>query len=220
MVPNNERGNYIILDGISGSGKDTQVDLLKHYVDKNALDCIFVQEPTANPIGALLKATNLKSSDVAFDDRTKAHLFAADRAYLLSTVIEPNLAKGTNVISNRGLTSTFASQTSGDLSYQDIKEINSFMPDPSLILIYDIPPYLASERLSSRNEAMNRDESNIQKQIIARNNYLKLSEYYDNVVVLDTVKIGFRHTKEDSIGALFNKTLSHLNPILTKNKYL
>ena len=214
-IPNPKRGSYTIFDGISGSGKDTQMRMLKEYAEKHNLNCIFVQEPTDNPIGKLLKSTLKKDSSVKFDDRTKALLFTADRSCLLDTVIEPALNSGIDVLSNRGFTTTLVSQSiDGTLSCDYIKDLNSFMPKPALVLIYDVDPETAYERIRQRGEPMNLDESKLERQRIARQHFQNLPNYLNNVIILDTGEIGYGLSEAESIDALFDKTLSYVLPLL------
>src|SRR5450759_40417 len=108
------RGRFIVLEGIDGSGTTTQLDRAVAYLGTHGHRAVATREPSAGPVGRLLRDAllgRLHTPDGArMDGRTMALLFAADRIDHLQREIEPQLAAGTTVVSDRYLLSSLAYQ--------------------------------------------------------------------------------------------------------------
>ena len=102
------RGRLIALEGIDGSGKSTQAAALAA-----AFGARRTHEPGATPVGARLRQLLLDPDAPALSPRTEALLMAADRAEHVALVIEPALAAGTWVVTDRYAASTIAYQGYG-----------------------------------------------------------------------------------------------------------
>ncbi len=102
------RGRLIALEGIDGCGKSTQARALAE-----ALGAGLTFEPGATPIGARLRQLLLAPDAPPLSTRTEALLMAADRAEHVSLVLEPALAAGEWVVSDRYAASTIAYQGYG-----------------------------------------------------------------------------------------------------------
>ena len=102
------RGRLIALEGIDGCGKSTQAGALAA-----ALGARLTHEPGATPVGALLRRLLLAPDSPAPSPRTEALLMAADRAEHVAQVVEPALAAGDWVVTDRYSASTIAYQGYG-----------------------------------------------------------------------------------------------------------
>jgi dTMP kinase len=102
------RGRLIALEGIDGCGKSTQASALAH-----ALGATLTHEPGATAVGALLRRLLLAPDSPAPSPRAEALLMAADRAEHVALVIEPALAGGHWVVTDRYSASTIAYQGYG-----------------------------------------------------------------------------------------------------------
>ena len=102
------RGRLIALEGIDGCGKSTQARALAE-----ALGARLTHEPGATAVGALLRQLLLAPDSPALSTRTEALLMAADRAEHVALVIEPALAAGHWVVTDRYSASTIAYQGHG-----------------------------------------------------------------------------------------------------------
>jgi dTMP kinase len=138
---------FITLEGIDGSGKGTQSRLLNKWVKEQGFDTFLTREPTSGEIGLLLRK-GLKTGEL--DSRTEALLFAADRAEHC-LVIRDRLDADKVVISERYLHSSLAYQGASGLDLGWIRTINSFALEPDLVLVLDIRPEEALERITSQN---------------------------------------------------------------------
>jgi dTMP kinase len=102
------RGRLIALEGIDGCGKSTQARALA-----DVLGARLTFEPGATPIGARLRHLLLAPDAAAPSPRAEALLMAADRAEHVALVLEPALATGAWVVSDRYAGSTIAYQGYG-----------------------------------------------------------------------------------------------------------
>ena len=102
------RGRLIALEGIDGCGKSTQARALAE-----ALGARLTFEPGATPVGARLRELLLAPDVVPPSPRAEALLMAADRAEHVARVLEPALAAGEWVVSDRYAGSTIAYQGYG-----------------------------------------------------------------------------------------------------------
>lgn len=103
-----ERGRLIALEGIDGCGKSTQAHLLA-----DALGALCTHEPGDSSIGPQLRQVLLGSADASLSPRAEALLMAADRAQHVAEVVEPALAGGRWVVTDRFSASTLAYQGYG-----------------------------------------------------------------------------------------------------------
>ena len=71
------KGHFIVFEGIDGSGKTTQINLLKKHIEANNFICHETKEPTDGAVGSLLR--QCLAGKVQMDETTLAALFAADR---------------------------------------------------------------------------------------------------------------------------------------------
>ena len=146
--------NFIVFEGIDGSGTTTQLKLLKAKCPTIALTA----EPTASATGQLLR--RVLSGEVDVSKQTVAHLFAADRCEHLfgkSTFHEGRLdtgvaeacAAGSLVVSDRYLFSSLAYQ--GEATVRDLTaQLNEPFPLPEALVYFAISPQAALERVASR----------------------------------------------------------------------
>jgi len=144
-------GLFFALEGIDGSGKSTQLDLLARRLEKAGIPCLTTCEPTGGPVGRLLR--QVLTGQVKCDSRVVAPLFAADRLdHLLN---EENglcraVAQGTTILSDRYYFSSYAYQ-SVDLPLEWVIEANRPCADllrPTATLFLDVSPELALERIA------------------------------------------------------------------------
>ena len=167
---------YIVLEGIDGAGKSTQIKMLKEWLESNGLRVETIVEPTDLEVGKLIRKL-LTRSDATSDtmQKTLGLLFAADRLILMDR-IEQLEKDNVVVISDRSFYSS--------LSYQDpqdwIKEINKFAKIPDLVLLLDLDVKKSVERCDGTDEFENEEFLTGVKQ-----NYLDLAKSNDNFKIID-----------------------------------
>jgi len=142
------RGRLLALEGIDGSGKSTQARALS-----DALGAELTHEPGATPVGARLRELLLAPDAPPLSVRTEALLMAADRAEHVAQVIEPALAAGAWVVTDRFSASTIAYQGYGrGLDADGLRALVSWAAAgvvPDLSVLVDVPVEVAAARLAA-----------------------------------------------------------------------
>jgi len=144
-MPEAERGVFVVLEGIDGAGTTTQARLLIEALDRPWITAIHgTCEPSSGPIGQLLRAI-LAGGHAPVDATTMALLFAADRADHLAREIEPALARGAVVVSDRYYHSSLAYQGSEEEAAW-VRVLNQRARRPDLTVLLDVDPEVAARR--------------------------------------------------------------------------
>lgn len=186
------QGSFIVLEGIDGAGTTTQAQRLASALRAQSHAVRVTREPSDGPIGSMLRL--ILTGRVANPDRsapdwqTMALLFAADRMDHVRTEIEPFIAAGGIIISDRYDASSLAYQSVGAAAdaLPWIHQLNRFARRPDLTLVLDVPAEVARERRAVRGEAEQLyEQDTVQRSLAAF--YRKLPEYLpqDRVVLVD-----------------------------------
>ena len=149
----------ITLDGIDGVGKSTQIIRLTEYLQSLGREVFAVRDPGSTPIGARLRQLLLES-DLEMHRRTEAMLFMASRCEMIETSIQPALAAGKTVISDRFLLANVVYQSVGgkaspDLLWQLGRLANGGLT-PTITLLLDMPASEAMKRFEGPADRMER----------------------------------------------------------------
>lgn len=139
-------------EGGEASGKSTQAARLAER-----LDAVLTREPGATAAGALLRGVLLDPATVLVD-RAEALLMAADRAQHVAEVVEPALAAGRHVVTDRYAGSSLAYQGYGrGLPLSEVRYLSEWASCglwPDLTVLLDVPLELATERQSGRPDRL------------------------------------------------------------------
>jgi dTMP kinase len=161
------RGLFVTFEGIDRSGKTTQSRLL---LDALGDEAVGVREPGGTPAGERIRSL-LKDPDVELSPEAEALLFAAARAELVSQVIEPALAAGKVVVSDRFLDSSLAYQGSArGLGVEEVERINAFATAglrPDLTLLLDLDTAAAAGRGAVEDDRFEQEGAGLQRQVAA-----------------------------------------------------
>ena len=164
-------GAFIVFEGIDGSGKSTQV----RRVAKQ-LDALATFEPGATVLGQSLRKILLDGSSF-LAERAEALLMAADRAQHVAEIVEPALASGRDVVSDRFLGSTLAYQGYGrGLDLEELQQLCNFATGgltPDLVILMDIDPAVAASR--GTQDTADRFEQSRDFQERVRDGFLELA---------------------------------------------
>ncbi|MDA8165284.1 MAG: dTMP kinase [Desulfobacteraceae bacterium] len=151
-------GILIAIEGIDGTGKSTQLRLLAGELVRRGHEVVATREPTDGPFGLKIRELFLNRGQVS--PAEELALFVADRREHVRDVIEPALAAGKIVLTDRYYFSTAAYQgAAGHDPEAILRENESFAPEPDLVLLLDLPPAKGIERIESlRGERLNEFE--------------------------------------------------------------
>lgn len=104
------KGLFIVMEGPDGSGKTTQINLLKEYLEEAGYGCLITREPGGTVIGEKVRQLILNPEHKEMSPVTEMLLYAASRAQLVHEVIGPALEEGKIVISDRFVDSSIVYQ--------------------------------------------------------------------------------------------------------------
>lgn len=104
------KGLFIVMEGPDGSGKTTQINLLKDYLEEAGYECLITREPGGTVIGEEIRQLILNPEHKEMSPVTEMLLYAASRAQLVHEVIGPALEEGKIVISDRFVDSSIVYQ--------------------------------------------------------------------------------------------------------------
>ena len=104
------KGLFIVMEGPDGSGKTTQINLLKEYLEEAGYECLITREPGGTVIGEEVRQLILNPEHKEMSPVTEMLLYAASRAQLVYEVIGPALEEGKIVISDRFVDSSIVYQ--------------------------------------------------------------------------------------------------------------
>lgn len=160
------RGEFIAFEGIDGSGKSTQSQILADRIRQLGRTVVLTREPGGTPIGEAIRGLLFDRSLGTFEPRTEALLHSAARAQHVAELIAPALDRGEVVITDRFTDSTLAYQGGGNhLSLVDLEAIQAFaIADtvPDLRILIDVPPETGLERRLANVSTVNRiDEAGL-----------------------------------------------------------
>ena len=144
------RGRLIVFEGGEASGKSTQAARLAA-----ALGAVLTREPGGTEIGKRIRELVLDPGATAMAAATEALLMAADRAQHVAEVIEPALAAGTDVVTDRYVPSSLAYQGYGrGLDVEQLWRLSTDYagaPQSDLVVLLDVPQSVAAQRLQGRD---------------------------------------------------------------------
>lgn len=187
---------FISFEGPEGAGKTTVLNILIAELQPKLGDnLVTTREPGGNPISEAIRAILQPEDDNGLEKRTEALLYAAARRQHLVEIIQPSLAAGKVVISDRYVDSSLAYQGGGrDLGVEKIWQINQFAIDgllPDLTIYLDVPSELGLARVTAnRKGKIDRlDKESLAFHQKVRQTYLKLqSEFSDRIKIVDATQ--------------------------------
>ncbi|WP_300608856.1 dTMP kinase [Trebonia sp.] len=139
-----QHGLFLAFEGGEGAGKTTQARLIAIWLREQGYDVVTTHEPGATKVGMRLRALLLDTAHAGMSAYAEALMYAADRAEHVASVIEPALARGAVVITDRYIDSSLAYQGAGrGLRTPEIARLNSWATGgrmPDLTILLDMPP--------------------------------------------------------------------------------
>ena len=165
-----KKGIFIVIEGLDGSGKTTQANLLAKKLSQNH-SVLLTAEPSRGKIGTFIREGCLYE-DKRLPTEAEALLFASDRIEHMYKEIKPALDEGKLVICDRYIYSSLAYQGSAGLSLEWIKTINARALQPDFSIFIDVSPERVLDRLQRKKSVM----ETLETQRKVREVYLKFVE--------------------------------------------
>ena len=149
-------GLFIVIEGIDGTGKSTQVKRLGEWFEKQGREVVLSREPTDGPWGRKLRES---AATGRLSPQDELQYFLNDRRQHVEEKISPALSEGKVVILDRYYFSTMAYQGARGFDPQEIRRMNeAFAPVPDLLIILDLDVDTAHQRIGHRGDSTNEFE--------------------------------------------------------------
>ncbi len=153
------KSRFITFEGIDGAGKSSQIAAAVALIKSRGRSIVQTREPGGTPLAEKLRALLLHE---AMHLETEAMLMFAARREHLAVVIEPALAEGRWVVSDRFTDATYAYQVGGrgldEARFTALEQWVHPHLQPDLTLLFDLDPVEAARRLAGTGEAPDRFE--------------------------------------------------------------
>ncbi|MDC1446728.1 dTMP kinase [Candidatus Thioglobus sp.] len=148
------KGKFITIDGVEGSGKSTQIDLICSYLQRKGIDVVRTREPGGTDLGEKIRSLLLDVNNKEMHSDTELLLMFSSRNELIQNKIIPALNKGSWVVSDRFTDASFAYQGGGRmLDLNRISKLESWVLgefQPNLTLFLDVSVDVGMQRVEAR----------------------------------------------------------------------
>jgi dTMP kinase len=180
---------FVTFEGLDGSGKSTQAELLRARLEADGVDVVSTREPGGTELGERVRDLVLHGGHVT--PWAEALLYAAARAQHVDEVIRPALERGASVICDRYLDSSVAYQGVGrGLGLERVLELNlaavgGLLPDRTFLL--SLEPAEIGSRLGGVHDRLERESEEFHARAAAA--YRDLAgRFPERIVVLDAAR--------------------------------
>jgi dTMP kinase len=145
----------ITFEGIEGAGKSLQISRAADYLEDKGVRCLVTREPGGTPFGRAVRQVLLGTGGARREPMSELLLYLADRYQHLHEVVQPALARGLTVLSDRYHDATLAYQgIARGLSLEMIDRLAQLLriPEPGGTVLLDLDPRIGLVRARTRNE--------------------------------------------------------------------
>lgn len=150
------RGRLITVEGIEGSGKSSQISLMRRYLEAQGKPVLTTREPGGTPLAESIRGLLVDPHHRGMVPDTELLLVFAARAEHLSTVIAPALERGLWVVCDRFTDATYAYQGGGrGIARARIAALEQWVQGdlrPDLVIVLDAPVGVGLQRIADRSD--------------------------------------------------------------------
>lgn len=185
-----KNGQFITFEGIDGAGKSTHISFVQQLLESETIEVVSTREPGGTELGETLRTILLNQK---MHLETEAMLMFASRREHLAQVIEPALASGKWVISDRFTDASFAYQGGGrHLAIEKLNVLERWVHphlQPDLTFLFDVPINVAKARLDATRTLDKFEKENSEFFTNTRNEYLRRAhEFPGRFRIIDSTR--------------------------------
>jgi dTMP kinase len=173
------RGKFITLEGMDGAGKSTHIPHILDHFRARGLEVVSTREPGGTSLGERLREILLRE---AMHPETEALLMFAARREHISEVIEPALARGAYVVSDRFADASYAYQCGGrGVDFEKMRLLEQWALDdlqPDITLLFDVPVNVSLQRLAKARSPDKFEQEGADFFTRIRDAYLRRAQQY------------------------------------------
>lgn len=205
------KGLFIVMEGLDGSGKTTQINLLEQYLKEAGYECLITREPGGTVIGEEVRELILNPEYKEMSPVTEMLLYAASRAQLVHEVIGPALEAGRIVISDRFVDSSIVYQgIARNLGISTVAAVNApgigiYRPDG--IFFIDLSEAEGIRRKKNQKKLDRMEQESIDFHHLVSEGYRKVLAERPEVIKIDGGK---------DIDVIQKKIRNHVDELLKK----
>ncbi len=177
------KGFLITIEGPDGSGKSTQIELLKKYLETKGYTVTMSREPGGTPISEKIREIILDKNNSEMVPMTEALLYAASRAQHVAEVIKPAIEKGNIVICDRFVDSSIAYQGYGRKLGEPVTIINGYAIDgcvPDLTILFKLDPSVSMGRIKRDQDRLENEKMQFHQAVFE--GYLEIEKKFPDRV--------------------------------------
>jgi dTMP kinase len=184
------RGKFITFEGIDGAGKSTHIGFVTDFLKGRGKTVVSSREPGGTPLGEKLRDLLLHEK---MHLETEALLMFASRREHMAQVIEPGIARGDWVLSDRFTDASFAYQSGGrGMDRAKMEALEGWVHphlQPDLTLVFDVPIEVARQRLDATRTLDKFEQEQAEFFARCRNEYLRrAAQFPQRMAVIDSTK--------------------------------
>lgn len=180
-----KQGLFITIEGIEGAGKSTAINFIQSYFAAKKIELVVTREPGGTQIAEAIRLVLLDYYEEPMAEDTELLLMFASRAQHIAQVINPSIALGKFVLSDRFTDASFAYQGAGrGIPEERIAVLEKWVQGnlkPDMTILLDVPAKIGLSRIQKRIDTPDRiEQEEIDFFERVRQCYLDRAEKYSN----------------------------------------
>lgn len=175
---------FISFEGIDGTGKSTQIQLLKNYFEEKGKKTCVIRDPGSTNISEKLRDILLDKNNGEMADETEMLIYAAARCQMVNQIILPNLKDKKIILCDRYIDSSIVYQgiTRG-LGIEKVLNVNKYiMPDITFLIDLSVEESLIRKNKQKELDRIEKEDNSFHKKV--RDGYLSLLDIYPKRIKL------------------------------------